>query len=77
MARLDHLAGVAYEGLDALSIHATPGPPGQIHRRQAAPGRHDARRHRAPCRGLRSKLEADRDARDFEELAAMGITPGR
>jgi hypothetical protein len=26
--------------------------PGQIHRRQAAPGRHDARRHRAACGGL-------------------------
>jgi hypothetical protein len=75
MARLDHLAGVAYEGLDALLFTQPLGPKGKsivdkLRRDGMTP---DAiARHVAASV---SKLEAERDARDFEELAAMGITP--
>jgi hypothetical protein len=77
MARLDHYAGVAYEGLDALLFTQPLGRQGKaivdkLRRDGMTP---DAiARHVAASV---SKLEADRDARDFEELAAMGITPGR
>jgi hypothetical protein len=75
IARLDHLAGVAYEGLDALLYTQPLGPKGKsivdkLRRDGMAP---DAiARHVAASV---SKLEAERDARDFEELAAMGIVP--
>jgi hypothetical protein len=72
MARLEHLAGVAYEGLDALLFTQPLGPKGKsivdkLRRDGMTP---DAiARHVAASV---AKLEAERDARDFEELAALG-----
>jgi hypothetical protein len=75
MAKLDHYAGVAYEGLDALLFMQPLGPKGKtivdkLRRDGMTP---DAiARHVAASL---AKLEAERDARDFEELAALGIVP--
>jgi len=77
MAKLDHQAGVPYEGLDALLYTQPLGPKGKsivdtLRRDGMTP---DAiARHVAASV---AKLEAERDARDFEELAALGITPPR
>lgn len=75
MGQLDHKASVAYEGLDALLFTQPLGPKGKsivdrLRREGMTP---DAiARHVAASV---SKLEAERDARDFEELAALGIVP--
>jgi hypothetical protein len=77
MARLEHLAGVAYEGLDALLFTQPLGPKGKsivdkLRRDGMTP---DAiARHVAASV---AKLEAERDARDFEELAALGVIAPR
>jgi len=77
MAKLDHQAGVPYEGLDALLYTQPLGPKGKsivdtLRRDGMTP---DAiARHVAASV---AKLEAERDARDFEELAARGILPPR
>jgi hypothetical protein len=77
MARLEHLAGVAYEGLDALLFTQPLGPKGKsivdkLRRDGMTP---DAiARHVAASV---ARLEAERDARDFEELAALGVIAPR
>jgi hypothetical protein len=77
MARLEHLAGVAYEGLDALLFTQPLGPRGKsivdkLRRDGMTP---DAiARHVAASV---ARLEAERDARDFEELAALGVIAPR
>jgi hypothetical protein len=77
MARLDHLAGVPYEGLDALLFTQPLGPKGKtiVDRLRQEGNTPDAIARKVAASV--SKLEAERDARDFEELAAMGITPPR
>jgi hypothetical protein len=77
MARLDHLAGVPYEGLDALLFTQPLGPKGKtiVDRLRQQGNTPDAIARKVAASV--SKLEAERDARDFEELAAMGITPPR
>lgn len=76
MDKLDHMGGVAYEGLDALLFTQPLGPKGRaivddLRRKGVTP---DAiARHVAASV---AKLEAARDARDFRELAARGILPG-
>jgi hypothetical protein len=77
MARLEHLAGVAYEGLDALLFTQPLGPRGKsivdkLRRDGMTP---DAIAHHVAASVAR--LEAERDARDFEELAALGVIAPR
>lgn len=75
MARLDHLAGVPYDGLDALLFTQPLGPQGKAivdRLRQDGMTTDAIARHVAASV---AKLEAERDARDFEELAALGIGP--
>ena len=77
MARLEHLAGVAYEGLDALLFTQPLGPKGKSIVDKL---RHDGMTPDAIARHVAAsvaKLEAERDARDFEDLAALGVIAPR
>lgn len=74
MDRMDHLAGVPYDGLDALLFTQPLGPKGKA---MVDKLRHDGMAPDAIARQVAasvSQLEAERDARDFEELAARGPT---
>lgn len=74
MARMDHLAGVPYDGLDALLFTQPLGPKGKA---MVDKLRRDGMAPDAIARQVAasvSQLEAERDARDFEELAARGPT---
>lgn len=76
MDKLDHMAGVPYEGLDALLFTQPLGPQGKAIvdrlRRQGMAPAEIARQVAASV----SRLEAERDARDFAELEARGPAAG-
>jgi hypothetical protein len=76
MAKLDHMAGVPYDGLDALLFTQPLGPQGKaIVDRLRQQGMAPAEIARQVAASV-SKLEAERDARDFAELRERGLSRG-